>query len=661
MTVTLGVSLYSNWQIISPLLETLGCAPVKDAYPESWYLEQQGVPEGFLLLAYTYPEKALVCAMQKGQEPAKALQDWERHIQALLTLYKKNRNRAVLVNIQQAANNRERTVEAIASNWNLNIALPDIKDKNDDSEPDSYFRLIATYIVQQDRKLNGLLAQLEACTLPVNSEDSERIQELDIDSLFWDISKLRQRNSEFEALKVSRDKAEGELKQCIEDMHELRTALESKDLDYQQKDYEAQRLQQELEQARRQSQQLQSGLGEENLMVIEQLHRVQEELAQVQGLDIDSVYREVSKLRQRDSEFEALKVAQAKADEELKQRIEDVNKLRTSLEAKELEYQQKDDEAQRLQQQLEQTRQQSQQLQSALGEENQLVIEHLHRVQEELAQVQGQDIDSVYREVSNLRQRDEKLEVLKAAQAKSDEERERRVADVNKLRASLEATEFKYRKAHDEVRRLNQELEHVGQQGEQVQSALREENRLVIEHLHQVQEELERQFIHKHSLEKQLKRLTLEQEQALSAANNQISRLQNELNRIKGSVAWKATTPMRAISHSFIRTSHEKSKLKKQVEQLESTKYFDAAWYLKTYPDVAASELTPVEHYLKFGADEGRNPSPEFDTHWYVQVNPDVQESGINPLIHFISHGQGEGRAPNSRVQQSLPSPQEEK
>lgn len=37
--------------------------------------------------------------------------------------------------------------------------------------------------------------------------------------------------------------------------------------------------------------------------------------------------------------------------------------------------------------------------------------------------------------------------------------------------------------------------------------------------------------------------------------------------------------------------------------------HFDADWYLEQYPDVAASGMDPLEHYLKFGSAEGRLPS----------------------------------------------------
>jgi len=59
--------------------------------------------------------------------------------------------------------------------------------------------------------------------------------------------------------------------------------------------------------------------------------------------------------------------------------------------------------------------------------------------------------------------------------------------------------------------------------------------------------------------------------------------------------------------------------------------WFNAAYYLATYPDVKASydnhSADPLVHYAKFGVNEGRSPSPaleSFDGARYLRENPDV-------------------------------------
>ncbi len=80
------------------------------------------------------------------------------------------------------------------------------------------------------------------------------------------------------------------------------------------------------------------------------------------------------------------------------------------------------------------------------------------------------------------------------------------------------------------------------------------------------------------------------------------------------------------------------------AEMLRASRFFDAGWYSRTYPDVAALGADPALHFLREGAAEGRNPGPDFDTAYYLNDNPDVAASKINPLVHFIRSGEAEGR-----------------
>lgn len=71
---------------------------------------------------------------------------------------------------------------------------------------------------------------------------------------------------------------------------------------------------------------------------------------------------------------------------------------------------------------------------------------------------------------------------------------------------------------------------------------------------------------------------------------------------------------------------------------------FDSDWYLKTYPDVAAAGVNPLEHFVT--CSDVRDPSPLFDSAWYLETYPDVAAAGVNPLRHFVSSGCREGRFP---------------
>ncbi len=71
---------------------------------------------------------------------------------------------------------------------------------------------------------------------------------------------------------------------------------------------------------------------------------------------------------------------------------------------------------------------------------------------------------------------------------------------------------------------------------------------------------------------------------------------------------------------------------------------FDEKFYLQNNPDVKASRIHPLKHYLFHGGFEGRNPSEKFDSAFYLEQYPDVMRSGMNPLVHYLRFGKVEGR-----------------
>jgi hypothetical protein len=54
------------------------------------------------------------------------------------------------------------------------------------------------------------------------------------------------------------------------------------------------------------------------------------------------------------------------------------------------------------------------------------------------------------------------------------------------------------------------------------------------------------------------------------------------------------------------------------VDAIRRSGLFDEAWYLVRNPDVAASGMNPIKHYLEVGAERGRDPHPLFETVFYA-------------------------------------------
>lgn len=94
----------------------------------------------------------------------------------------------------------------------------------------------------------------------------------------------------------------------------------------------------------------------------------------------------------------------------------------------------------------------------------------------------------------------------------------------------------------------------------------------------------------------------------------------------------------------------------KQLEVLKKSPEMNSHWYRQQYPDVSMLDISPAEHYLRFGALLGRNPGESFNTKYYLSTYPDVAEAGVNPLLHYTLHGISEERyrSPKSNTQDSL-------
>jgi|GEM_PF-668184 len=80
------------------------------------------------------------------------------------------------------------------------------------------------------------------------------------------------------------------------------------------------------------------------------------------------------------------------------------------------------------------------------------------------------------------------------------------------------------------------------------------------------------------------------------------------------------------------------------VEMVRSSGLFDADWYRERYPDVVASGIDPVLHYVRYGSAPLRTVGPAFDGAWYLGHHHDVDDAGWDPLLHYLLHGQTEGR-----------------
>ena len=75
---------------------------------------------------------------------------------------------------------------------------------------------------------------------------------------------------------------------------------------------------------------------------------------------------------------------------------------------------------------------------------------------------------------------------------------------------------------------------------------------------------------------------------------------------------------------------------------------FDQAWYLRAYPEAAASGLAPLTHYLARGSARGHSPHPLFHPDYYAAHNAaELAETQVSPLEHYLRQGAARGRNPH--------------
>jgi hypothetical protein len=100
---------------------------------------------------------------------------------------------------------------------------------------------------------------------------------------------------------------------------------------------------------------------------------------------------------------------------------------------------------------------------------------------------------------------------------------------------------------------------------------------------------------------------------------------------------------------------------REELRLIAGSGLFDARWYLQRYPDVAQAWIDPLDHFVRYGSQEDRDPGPGFSSSWYKARYADVARSAASPLTHYLLKGKGEGRRGEPDLfGTTTPSPQSE-
>jgi hypothetical protein len=84
------------------------------------------------------------------------------------------------------------------------------------------------------------------------------------------------------------------------------------------------------------------------------------------------------------------------------------------------------------------------------------------------------------------------------------------------------------------------------------------------------------------------------------------------------------------------------------IALVQASGLFEPDFYSSRYPDVVAAGVDPLEHFLREGGAQGREPGRRFWSAWYREIFPNVRRSGENPLVHYLRHGRGQSHLAKS-------------
>ncbi len=218
-------------------------------------------------------------------------------------------------------------------------------------------------------------------------------------------------------------------------------------------------------------------------------------------------------------------------------------------------------------------------------------------------------------------------------------------AEIFDMLQQVRATDFEHREqaiAQQELTAAqNVQLLSTLQEAQQAYETLYVEQQALSEQLFTVypqnQQELEKNASEQITLRQQLEKRQTE-------LNVLRTESEQRIHRLERLVQWLRVHAQRHAAVAYREIRSYKKALPSQVAMLEASPLFDAEWYCKQYPDVAQANIKPAEHFIKFGAIDGRHPGPLFSTEFYLTHYEDVAASGQHPLLHYLRYGKEENR-----------------
>ena len=213
----------------------------------TWLVEH---PTTHGLLLFKAPVFEIAQALVDGREPETALSQWMDGVQPLLNSVRHNRRRVTLVPLEAALAHPASLIDGLINRMGLNIQVASVPSASELPEvPSAMFRMLAENALWQSHEARHLASELEASSLPIEISDEwaetsvkaayseiiESIGERQQPSALPDhariepegLRKEQQNNSQLTALQEENDL-------LLQQLHHVQEELESYYLDNQQ-------------------------------------------------------------------------------------------------------------------------------------------------------------------------------------------------------------------------------------------------------------------------------------------------------------------------------------------------------------------------------------------------------------------------------------------
>ncbi|WP_311066017.1 hypothetical protein [Halomonas sp. DWK9] len=608
-------------------------------------------------LAWPHPSAWLAASLQQGSRPKEALWQWSHQADLIQKLYKRKR--------------RQVTLEGYVPNATTVAELPLVAQLTLNGIAPIY-RLMAHQLTQENSLLQQAYSYLKASSahaaawqLPAVEAVEQSLHHLAQEhhqrdakhselnqaqqenaKLTEQLAKLQQQHKEAQANNEANQK---QLKETTERLSEKSAQLLETEKT---KDTLNEQLTQAQEASAKQSREhakLQDhthSIEQENAALLEQLMTVQEALEenilanQAHQTDLEEKEVKLNWLRKKTKSQEAKLEERKTALSQLK----DEHKSAMAALEKALAEQKKETQAQQTAYQT--LSKQAEQKEQALTKAHQEAVKQAEQKEKALTKSHQEALEKAEHAAGSAQQKAQrKQEQLLQEQALVMEQLHETQEQLNQ---QLNET-LSLQQAHSKLQKQHASIEQQAIQSNQLLEKEAIEKSLIVAQLHEAQEQLvkntENADYYKKQADSRQKTINvLKQEQQL------IRHQYESINQ------WLRVSGHRNAAAAYRYSRPFKRALPQQLAMIKESGFFDAQWYCEQYPDVKTAGIEPAEHYLKFGAIEGRNPSDKFDTHFYLCEYPDVAISGQNPLLHYLRYGQHEERFP-IQPRQQLPAP----